>query len=374
VVSNASASVSSPAPNPKPTQQTVVNQPIIERVVETTRIVTEGGITEALLDARLLALTNDLSSRMNQLALASTHQTNTVYNTVSAALRIEDLTGLTAHDLTVDGVTGLADADLPDSLTASNYLALSGGSITGDLAIGGTLSASTLAVAGISSGGAIEAPYFTATSSTATSTFAGGVSGPGSFTVQSSSGRVGIGTTTPQNFLDVGNSTSPGARDIAVYATGNSGSTAGIKFITHGVPANSYIKQDSFGAYSSGTGSVGHGLNLASGRSGFSSFFFRNSSDNVGVAIVDPAAGAEVTSLPFAANLLVGGNVGIGTTTPNAKLEVASASDASVPTIRISGFNSNAGGRMGKLSFYENNYSNSELASISLTRAPSGGD
>jgi hypothetical protein len=654
-----------PSASPAPT----INQPVIER----TQTVIQSGLTEALLDARLLALTNDVNSRLSQVAGARAYQAERTAENVADALRIEQFTGLTAHDLTVDGVVGLTDADLPDSLTASNYLPLSGGSITGDLSIGGTLSASTLSVAGIASGGAIEAPYFTATSSIATSTFAGavaigtttpwgllsikgagastgkafvmsdvndvtrfviqdngnvgigttnplyklqvrtgtnqnfqvrpfsfgsaglllsasndadttpvplefaasqftfntgnvgigvatpryplhvkvntnanfkvrnlngvttlqaandadssstgldllgstlrirddslgtfggisvgaagdrdlrigqdsthsiilgwkynatagsgrailetwggnnpltlqgsggnvgigttspgtklevsgidrilqltrssgtpfpwslnvsgtgkfsiwdqtnsadrlvldqsgnvgiGTASPGArFVVQSSTqatagdltadttngtaavtvgrlsgtagdhtkfvtrdrfgveylvvdpagaksyfntGNVGISTTTPQNLLDVGNSGSAGAHDIAVYPSGNSGSTAGIKSITQqGVAANSYIKQDSFGAYSSGSGSTGHGLNFASGRSGFGSFFFRNSSDNVGVAIVDPAAGAEVTSLPFAANLLVGGNVGIGTTNPTYKLDVS---------------------------------------------------
>lgn len=40
-----------------------------------------------------------------------------------------------------------------------------------------------------------------ATSTTATSTFAGGITGPNSFTVQSSSGKVGIGTTSPDSGL-----------------------------------------------------------------------------------------------------------------------------------------------------------------------------
>src|SRR4029079_16011537 len=69
----------------------------------------------------------------------------------------------------------LTDADIPDSLTASNYLPLSGGALTGtligtDLTLSGTLTAGTLAVGGLSSGGVIEVPYITATSTSATST------------------------------------------------------------------------------------------------------------------------------------------------------------------------------------------------------------
>ena len=67
----------------------------------------------------------------------------------------------------------------------------------------GTLTAGSLSVAGISSSGALIGPYVTATSSTATSTFGGAITGPSNFTVQSSSGYVGIGTSTPASALNL---------------------------------------------------------------------------------------------------------------------------------------------------------------------------
>ena len=51
--------------------------------------------------------------------------------------------------------------------------------------------------------GLVDAANFVATSTSATLTFAGGLTGPGSFTVQSSSGNVGIGTTSPTAKLSV---------------------------------------------------------------------------------------------------------------------------------------------------------------------------
>ena len=63
-----STSASSPAPS--------ITQPVIER----TNTIIQSGITEALLDARLLALTNDLNSRMNNVALAGAYQTNRTYD------------------------------------------------------------------------------------------------------------------------------------------------------------------------------------------------------------------------------------------------------------------------------------------------------
>ena len=43
--------------------------------------------------------------------------------------------GTLTGGLTVDGVTGLVDADIPDTITASNYLPLAGGTLTADLTI-----------------------------------------------------------------------------------------------------------------------------------------------------------------------------------------------------------------------------------------------
>ena len=44
-----------------------------------------------------------------------------------------------SENLTVNGVTGLTDADIPNNITASNYLLLSGGSITGNLTVSGKI-------------------------------------------------------------------------------------------------------------------------------------------------------------------------------------------------------------------------------------------
>ena len=102
-------------------------------------------------------------------------------------------------------VPALVDANIPDDITASNYLPLTGGTLTGDLTMSGTLTAGSLSVAGISSRRMIG-PYVQATSTTATSTFSGGLfANYGAFNSASfgatatstftSSGALGIGTT-----------------------------------------------------------------------------------------------------------------------------------------------------------------------------------
>jgi hypothetical protein len=100
-----------------------------------------------------------------------------------------------------DGTTALASPTITggsilNALTGS-FNALSAGTLTlsgtlsgTDATFSGTLTAGTLSVTGISSGGAITAPYFTATSTTATSSFAG---------------SLGIGTTTPNARFTIDN-------------------------------------------------------------------------------------------------------------------------------------------------------------------------
>src|SRR3989344_4649568 len=85
------------APTPVPVQ-TVINQPVIERVVNEVRTVISGGISEALLNSRLNALNQNLMSRMDSLSLASTYHTDTVYNTVAAALQVDNLNDIHVTD------------------------------------------------------------------------------------------------------------------------------------------------------------------------------------------------------------------------------------------------------------------------------------
>jgi hypothetical protein len=168
------------------------------------------------------------------------------FATFAQSQRIDRLSGTILSGISVDGVSGLTDADLPDDLTASNYLPLTGGSVEGDLNVSGTLSAGALLVTALSSSGALTGPYLSATSTDATSTFAGGVSvtGYASFatttitgglTVNGNTniteggqltvgdkiiapGEIGLGTSTPAAKLAV-QSTDPLQTAFLIYAT-----------------------------------------------------------------------------------------------------------------------------------------------------------
>ncbi|RNJ51378.1 beta strand repeat-containing protein [Methylocystis hirsuta] len=180
-VAAALAAAPSSAVSPPPAQ-TTINQPVIERIIE--RIVPQGAATvstetlaailadfEQSISRRIVALDPPKAAIPEQVAAGGN---SAAYYFVPASQRIDQLTNTTINTPTITGgsISGASVA---------GYLPLSGGTITGalsgtDLTLSGVLTAGTLSVAGVSSGGAIFAPYFSATSTTATSTFAGGLS------------------------------------------------------------------------------------------------------------------------------------------------------------------------------------------------------
>ena len=155
----------------------VNNNPVVERVVETERIVVEGGLTEELLSARLNDLNNRLTSQMMSLTSAnSTHVTN-VYQSLDTITRVDSLTSV--------------DLDMP--------------TITDGIITGTAISAESLAVTG-----------------TATSTFANGIDiSDGCLAIDGTcigtGGGSATGTATQVQFNDYG---SFGASAAFTFATG----------------------------------------------------------------------------------------------------------------------------------------------------------
>lgn len=128
-----------------------INQPVVERIIQSPIEVApiQAGVTEATLTTRL----QDLVSAVNQ-------NIQNAFIGAAQSARVESLSAIT-----VSGVSGLTDADIPDDLTASNYLALTGGTLSGDLSITGNFTVSGAQTLS----GAINIPYLVATSSTASS-------------------------------------------------------------------------------------------------------------------------------------------------------------------------------------------------------------
>lgn len=194
---------------------TIINQYITQPVIER-EVLAQSAVTREELDASLAALRTDLlsliSSSLPKAYMFSYPAAAAPVSTQTFAhsQKINQLANVAISNATVSGVIGLTDADIPDSITASNYLPLSGGSLTFasstrfsvfDKAYFGGTSTTT-----IDSTGAITVTSTSANTFPYASTTAFSVSGTAHFPgsgIWNTSGNVGIGTMTPISALAI---------------------------------------------------------------------------------------------------------------------------------------------------------------------------
>lgn len=135
-----------------------------------------GGVSESALNDRLQALENKLTSLIynwtgSQSGVVPTSNVSGsiasggVWNAIAGTNKIDKLSGVDLTSITVNGVSGLTDADIPDGLTASNYFPLTGGTVAGNLTVGGNFTLSGTQTLS----GALTIPYLSATSTIASS-------------------------------------------------------------------------------------------------------------------------------------------------------------------------------------------------------------
>ena len=159
--------------------------------------------------------------------------------TFALSQKIDQLSGTSLSNITVNGVSGLTDADIPDGITASNYLPLSGGTLSG---LTNFSNASTSLLSVFSTG------YF---GGTATSTF-------------TSAGWLGIGTSSPGSALSV----SGNAYLSGFYNT--SGVTGGYQIDGHSILQASstlfslFVGQDAGNTSTAGTANTAIGYQAGS--------------------------------------------------------------------------------------------------------------
>ena len=433
---------------------TLRSGPVIERVIETERIVSLGGISEEVLNARIKSLRDELSDRIYSLTSANSTQVTQVYQTLGAVARIEHLDKLDLTDPTITGgsisntsisatslsVSGTGTStfangiDLADGCFAVDGTCMGGGTIDGTGTAnlfaywtdGDTLSATSSPTAGYfvaTSSVASILPYASSTaitvSGTASSTnlIVSGLNSADCDVKSSTSGVLSCGTDTGGTFpftattfgattanststligftqgiyslasSTIGNGTAAGGLTVSGTATSTNlaitgvtssllktnslgqvtAATAGTDYQTFAFP---WTPTTNFGVNTNATStalSLLGGLNASStvrfGNAGLSQFFFDGAVGNLGLGtstpfaslqiatttgknlvLSDSGAGANLkhwllsslggvfsigtttdayaTSTPSAFTITNAGNVGIGTTSPYARLTV----------------------------------------------------
>ncbi len=356
------------------------------------------GVSQDFVNQSLASLRTSILATVAGMIQPVAAQGVTNENTIQYVNMIQDLSNLTVHNGNFLGGTfngGNLTNGISVSAASGSFTNLTGGNTslattsisgalttTGNVTIGGTLTAGSLSVSGISSGGAISAPYFTATSSTATSTFSGSLNvGNGGFLYASSTRNVGIGVLSPAALLALQNSTSTqpifvasNAAGAEVYRITNAGFVGiGTTSPTYAlsVEGSSSLGNNAIAGYFSATSSAATSTfagSLAVGTStqftnglfavGTSSplLYVNSTTGRVGVGTSSPGFALDVNGIVNASSLYVNGapyigsqwttasssiyyntgNVGIGSTSPYAKLSLAGAAGSTTPLFAIS--------------------------------------
>ncbi len=245
----------------------------------TERIVVErgaGGVSEATLDAKLLSLRSDLLARIAQSNTSGTtytpvylppssdafvtreqfeRQTDALFRSMGLMGRIDNLSGTNLTRISVSGVSGITDADIPNSITASNYLPLSGGTLTGAI--------TNSAGATSTFSGPFAASVLNISTTTATSTFANGVKLTGGCFAVDGTCITGGGTSASSTLLSDTNTWSGG--NVFANATSTNFAVTGTASSSILVASNSFTLANLTGFLKATAGAVATALvNLAS--------------------------------------------------------------------------------------------------------------
>ncbi|OYV28110.1 MAG: hypothetical protein B7W98_00260, partial [Parcubacteria group bacterium 20-58-5] len=198
-------------------QPTVVNGPSYP-----TYVTTVNGVSQNYVDTAIATAKNSLLASMAGMIQPVIIQGATNQQSIQQVNMIQNLSDLIVNNGDFRGgtFTGTVSGSPSVSATTGTFTNLTAGATTlgvatlatttvsGDLTLSGILTANTKAVA----------PYFTATDANATSTFAGGLTvGTSNLVVDSTTGNVGIGNTSPKYPLD-----------LYYASTGTSGGNEGI--------------------------------------------------------------------------------------------------------------------------------------------------
>ncbi|PIR69521.1 MAG: hypothetical protein COU47_03045, partial [Candidatus Niyogibacteria bacterium CG10_big_fil_rev_8_21_14_0_10_46_36] len=157
------------------TIERIITEP---NLIERTILREIAGLSQADLDNRVNILRNEIFQEIARLNQLLSNQVDSNTRIVQLTQVIHELESVTLTNVTVNGVIGLTDADIPNDITISGYLPLAGGTLTGDLFLTNPARigvGTTSPFADISAAGLIAGDYLYIASTTATSTFNAGI-------------------------------------------------------------------------------------------------------------------------------------------------------------------------------------------------------
>jgi hypothetical protein len=306
---------------------TTDSSPIVYQLSQTPALDASAFVTQDQFNAGLSALSASLRQLISDsgqgayYADASPPLGGGAANTIAAANAIDQLSGTTLNNVTVNGIFGLSASEIPD--LSATYLPLTGGTVTGNLAVSGSFTGGSISLSSASSTNASSTNLFSssATFSNATST---------NFFATLANFTSAVATTFNASVanivgLTVTNSTTTNATTTNLYAavatipslTGTtatfSGATSTSLFATTASSTNLFSQTASFGSLTlpalSGLleGNGASPISVVTGAAG--QFPYYNGTNTL----------LATSSLFLASN----GNVGIGTTSPITSLSVS---------------------------------------------------
>ncbi len=150
------APVSSPSPDTSPTTdsletkvsnlQGLVSQ--VQDLIALNQQTKSTALTQPVLNNPIVtSTTDDVKNLIAQLQQKQEADRRALFQAISMTNRINYISGATINNPTFTSLS-LSDSDIPDSITASNYLSLSGGNVTGKLGIGTSTPATNLGIQG----------------------------------------------------------------------------------------------------------------------------------------------------------------------------------------------------------------------------------
>ncbi|MEX1120406.1 MAG: helix-turn-helix domain-containing protein, partial [Candidatus Paceibacterota bacterium] len=325
--------------------QTVINQPVIERVVETERVVVTSGITEEDVTLGLEQLNNKLSAEIYRLSDINAGNIINNYNVISHTNKIDTLKSVAITSSTfVDGTISGSTSFSGTTGSFSGAVSVASLAVSGDTALAGSLSLGGLTVdtaglvyasssknvgigtstpyAKLSVVGQVVGEYFTATSTTATSTFSGGL-------------LATRAPTTPHTFSSWTTGATNSALFDAAFVVNPASAVSDSNLISAGVGGSVRFLVDAEGdVFVNNLTSVGS-VTLSTTSA---STFTVEGNTTLGDSISDTTVINGTLTVTGATSVsTTDGNFGVGTTSPWARLSVSGTSnDSTTPLLSIS--------------------------------------